>query len=647
MKKKGIKIIIALIFFIFAMAINFENVLINNGIFILSYIIVGFEILRKAVRNIFRGKVFDENFLMAIATIGAFAIGEFPEAVAVMLFYQIGELFQSYAVDKSRKSIASLMDIRPDYANAYRNGNLEKVDPDEVQIGETIVIKPGEKVPLDGRIIEGNTNLDTKALTGEALPREVGKGEDILSGCINLNGTIKVEVTKKFGESTVSKILDLVENASSKKSKSENFITKFARYYTPAVVIIAVVLAIVPPLIIEEASFQDWLYRALSFLVVSCPCALVISIPLSFFGGIGGASKMGILVKGSNYLEALANTEIAVFDKTGTLTEGVFEVQKVEVAKNDNQNETKGFVQNNTEASISLNNEMESARTYTSLITQEELLKIASYAENYSNHPISKSVKKAYGKEIDEKQIINSQELAGRGIEAKIGEQNVLVGNEKLMNEKEIEFTKCNNIGTVLYVAIDGKYAGYILIADKIKDDAKNTIDELKKNNIKQTVMLTGDRKEVGEAVAKEIGIDTVYTELLPDGKVAKVEELLKTKSEKGKLAFVGDGINDAPVLALADIGIAMGGLGADSAIEAADVVIMTDEPSKIIKAIQLSKKTMKIVKENIVFAIAIKILVLILSALGISSMWQAVFADVGVSILAILNALRALYTKA
>ena len=647
MKKKGIKIIIALILFIFAMAVKFENVWINNGIFILSYIIVGFEILRKAVRNIFRGKVFDENFLMAIATIGAFAIGEFPEAVAVMLFYQIGELFQSYAVDKSRKSITSLMDIRPDYANAYRNGNLEKVDPDEVQIGETIVIKPGEKVPLDGRIIEGNTNLDTKALTGEALPREVGKGEDILSGCINLNGTIKVEVTKKFGESTVSKILDLVENASSKKSKSENFITKFARYYTPAVVIIAVVLAIVPPLIIEEASFQDWLYRALSFLVVSCPCALVISIPLSFFGGIGGASKMGILVKGSNYLEALANTEIAVFDKTGTLTEGVFEVQKVEVAKNDNQNETKGFVQNNTEASISLNNEMESARTYTSLITQEELLKIASYAENYSNHPISKSVKKAYGKEIDEKQIINSQELAGRGIEAKIGEQNVLVGNEKLMNEKEIEFTKCNNIGTVLYVAIDGKYAGYILIADKIKDDAKNTIDELKKNNIKQTVMLTGDRKEVGEAVAKEIGIDTVYTELLPDGKVAKVEELLKTKSEKGKLAFVGDGINDAPVLALADIGIAMGGLGADSAIEAADVVIMTDEPSKIISAIQLSKKTMKIVKENIVFAIAIKIAVLILSALGISSMWQAVFADVGVSILAILNALRALYAKA
>lgn len=624
MKKKGIKIIIALILFIFAMAVKFENVWINNGIFILSYIIVGFEILKKAVRNIFRGKVFDENFLMVIATIGAFAIGEFPEAVAVMLFYQVGELFQSYAVDKSRKSIASLMDIRPDYANAYRNGNLEKVDPDEVQIGEIIVIKPGEKVPLDGRIIEGNTTIDTKSLTGEALPREVGKGEDILSGCINLKGTIKVEVTKKFGESTVSKILDLVENASSKKSKSENFITKFARYYTPAVVIIAVALAIVPPLIVEGASFQDWLYRALSFLVVSCPCALVISIPLSFFGGIGGASKMGILVKGSNYLEALANTEIAVFDKTGTLTEGVFEVQKVEVAETNNSTEKDGFAK----------------------ITQEELLKIAAYSENYSNHPISKSVKKAYGKEIDEKQIVNSQELSGRGIEAKIGEQNVLVGNEKLMNEKEIEFTKCNDIGTILYVAIDGKYAGYILIADKIKDDAKKTIEELKKNNIKQTVMLTGDRKEVGEAVAKEIGIDKVYTELLPDGKVAKVEELLKTKSEKGKLAFVGEGINDAPVLALADIGVAMGGLGADSAIEAADVVIMTDEPSKIISAIQLSKKTMKIVKENIAFAIAIKIAVLILSALGISSMWQAVFADVGVSIIAILNALRALRVK-
>ena len=646
MKKDGIKIIIVLILFIFAMAVKFENVWINNGIFIVSYIIVGFEIIKDAIKNIFKGEIFDENFLMAIATIGAFAIGEFPEAVAVMLFYQIGELFQGYAVDKSRKSIASLMDIRPDYANAYRNGNLEKVAPEEVQIGETIVIKPGEKVPLDGRIIEGNTTLDTKALTGESLPREVGKGEDILSGCINLNGTIKVEVTKKFGESTVSKILDLVENASSKKSKSENFITKFARYYTPTVVIIAVVLAIVPPLIVKGASFQDWIYRALSFLVVSCPCALVISIPLSFFGGIGGASKIGILVKGSNYLEALASTEIAVFDKTGTLTEGVFEVQKVEVAKTDNQIETKGFVQNNLGESISLNNEVERAGIQDYKITQEELLKITAYAENYSNHPISKSVKKAYGKKIDESQIISSQELSGRGIEAQIGKQKVLVGNEKLMNERKIEFTKCNDIGTILYVAIDGKFAGHILISDTIKADAKKTIEELKRNNIKQIVMLTGDKKEVGEAVAKEIGINTVYTELLPDKKVAKVEELLKTKSEKGKLIFVGDGINDAPVLAISDIGVAMGGIGADSSIEAADVVIMTDEPSKIINAIQISKKTMKIVKENIIFAIAVKILVLILSALGISTMWQAVFADVGVSILAILNAIRALHTK-
>ena len=612
MKKKGILILISLALFIFSMAVKFENVWINNGIFIVSYIIVGFEILRKAIRNIFKGKVFDENFLMSIATIGAFAIGEFPEAVAVMLFYQVGELFQSYAVDKSRKSIANLMDIRPDYANVYRNGKLEKVNPDEVKIGETIVIKPGEKVPLDGRIVEGKTTLDMKALTGEALPKEVIEGEEILSGCINLNGTIKVEVTKEFGESTVSKILDLVENASSKKSKSENFITKFARYYTPIVVIIAVILAILPPLLIKGANFQDWLYRALSFLVVSCPCALVISIPLSFFGGIGGASKMGILVKGSNYLEALSNTEIVVFDKTGTLTEGVFEVQKVEPIG----------------------------------VSKDELLKIAAYSENYSNHPISKSVKKAYGKEIDEKQIVNSQELSGRGIEAKIGEQNVLVGNEKLMNEKKIGFTKCDDVGTILYVAIEGKYAGYILIADKIKEDSKKTIAELKKNNIKRTIMLTGDRKEVGEAVAKEIGLDKVYTELLPDGKVAKVEELLKTKSEKGKLAFVGDGINDAPVLALADIGIAMGGLGADSAIEAADVVIMTDEPSKILNAIKLSKKTMRIVKENIIFAIGVKVAVLILTALGLSSMWQAVFADVGVSVIAILNALRALRVK-
>ena len=609
MKKRAIKIIISLILFIFAMVIKLENEIINNIIFVISYLIVGFEILKKAIRNILRGKVFDENFLMSVATIGAFAIGEYPEAVAVMLFYQIGELFQSYAVDKSRKSIASLMDIRPDYANVYREGNIETVNPEELKIGETIVIKPGEKIPLDGKIIEGKTTLDTKALTGESLPREVSEGDEVLSGCINLNGMIKIEVTKEFGESTVSKILDLVENASSKKSKSENFITKFAKYYTPTVVIIALILAILPPLVIQGATFSDWIYRALSFLVVSCPCALVISIPLSFFGGIGGASKRGILIKGSNYLEALSNTEIAVFDKTGTLTKGVFEVQEVKPVD----------------------------------ISNEELLKIAAYAENYSNHPISKSIKQAYHKPIDEKEIINSEELSGLGIVAKIGEKNVLVGNEKLMQEKQIEFEKCNKIGTILYIAIDGKYAGYILIADKIKDDAKQTIEELKKNDIKQTIMLTGDKKEVGESVAKEVGIDKVYTELLPTDKVQKVEELLKTKSPKGKLAFVGDGINDAPVLTLADIGIAMGGLGADSAIEAADIVIMTDEPSKIINAIKLSKKTMRIVKENIVFAIFIKILVLVLTAFGLSTMWEAVFADVGVSIIAIINALRVL----
>ena len=612
MKKDVIKILIALALFLIAMVIKFENEWINNGIFIVSYIIVGFEILRKAVRNIFRGKVFDENFLMSIATLGAFAIGEFPEAVAVMLFYQVGELFQDYAIDKSRKSIASLMDIRPDYANIIRDGKEEKVDPSEVRIGDTTIIKPGEKVPLDGVVVDGKTTLDTKALTGESVPRGVEVGDQVLSGCINLNGVIKVKVTKEYGESTVSKILDLVENASSKKAKSENFITKFAAYYTPIVVIIAIILAIVPPLIIEGANFQDWLYRALSFLVVSCPCALVISIPLSFFGGIGGASKMGVLVKGSNYLEALSNAEIMVFDKTGTLTEGVFEVQNVE--------------------SIG--------------ISKEELLKIAAYAEYYSNHLISKSIKKAYNKEIDEKEIIDSKEISGKGIEAKIGNQDVLAGNEKLMNEKGIEYTKCTHVGSVVYVAIDGKYVGHIVIADKIKEDAKRTIEELRKNNIKETVMLTGDRKNIGEAVAKELGIDKVYAELLPDGKVEKVEELLKTKLPKGKLAFVGDGINDAPVLAMADIGIAMGGLGADSAIEAADIVIMTDQPSKIISAIKLSKKTMRIVRENIIFAIAIKILVLVLTAVGLSSMWQAVFADVGVSIIAILNALRALRVK-
>ena len=610
MRKKLIKIIIAFILFLIAMIFKAENEWINISLYVISYIIVGFEIIRKALRNITRGKVFDENFLMTVATIGAFGIGEYPEAVAVMLFYQVGELFQSYAVDKSRKSISSLMDIRPDFANV--EGKVEKVDPDDVEIGDIIIIKPGEKVPLDGVILEGKSSLDTKALTGESLPTDVTEGEEILSGCINLNGVLRVEVTKEYGQSTVSKILDLVENASSKKSKSENFITKFARYYTPIVVIIALFLALVPPLVIDGAIFSDWIYRALSFLVVSCPCALVISIPLSFFGGIGGASKMGILIKGSNYLEAISKAEIVVFDKTGTLTEGNFEVQKI----------------------MPVN------------ITEEELLKTVAYAENYSNHPISLSVKNAYSRKINEVDIQSTQELSGMGIVAKIWDRDIIVGNEKLMKEKEIEFLKTDDVGTVLYVAIDNKYVGYILISDKIKDDAKKAIEELKKNNVKETVMLTGDKKSVGEDVAQKLGLDKVYTELLPDGKVKKVEKLLKEKSENGKLVFVGDGINDAPVLALADIGVAMGGLGSDAAIEAADVVIMTDEPSKIVNTIKLSKKTMRIVKENIVFAILVKVLILMLSAIGFSTMWEAVFADVGVSVIAIINALRVLRVK-
>lgn len=613
MKKRGIKIIISAILFVLALVITFSNEWINNGLFIISYLVVGFEILKKAVRNIFRGKVFDENFLMAVATIGAFAIGEFPEAVAVMLFYQVGELFQSYAVDKSRKSIASLMDIRPDYANIEKDGKIEKVDPDEVKIGDIIIVKTGEKIPLDGIVVEGTSSLDTMALTGESVPRVVKTEDEVLSGCINKDGLLKIRVTKEFGESTVSKILDLVENASSKKSKSENFITKFAKYYTPTVVIIAVFLAFIPPIILKDFStFSVWLYRALSFLVVSCPCALVISIPLSFFGGIGGASKMGILIKGSNYLEALANTETVVFDKTGTLTEGIFEVQDI----------------------------------YAEGIEKDELLRIVAHAENYSNHPIAKSVKKAYNKEIDENIIKNPQELSGKGIWARIDEKDILVGNEKLMLEEKIDFKKCDEVGTILYVAIDKKYVGYVLIADKIKQDSSKTIRELKAMNIKETVMLTGDKKEVGEYVAKKLNMDKVYTELLPDGKVEKVEELLKQKSEKGKLVFVGDGINDAPVLTISDIGVAMGGLGSDAAIEAADIVIMTDETSKISKAINLSKKTMRIVRENIIFAIFVKIAVLVLTAFGASTMWEAVFADVGVSVIAIINALRMLNIK-
>lgn len=612
MKKEIIKIVIALILFLVALIVPLESQLINNGLFVISYLIVGLEIVLKAIRNIFKGKVFDENFLMAIATIGAFVIGEYPEAVAVMLFYQIGEAFQDYAVDKSRKSIISLMDIRPDFANIQRNGKIDKINPEEVNVGDIIVVKPGEKVPLDGIIVKGTSMIDTSALTGESVPKEIKEQDEILSGCINENGVLEVKVTKKFGESTASKILDLVENASSKKSKSENFISKFAKYYTPIVVVTAVLLAIIPPMIFNRAEWIEWIHRALTFLVVSCPCALVISIPLGFFGGIGGASKIGVLVKGSNYLEALSNTEIMVLDKTGTLTEGVFEVQQINPID----------------------------------ISKEDLIKYATYAESFSNHPIAISLKKAYGKEIVNKKVSETQELSGLGVRAVIDGESVLVGNEKLMKENCIDYIKSEEIGTILYIAVNNKFAGTIVISDKIKTDAKETIDKLKKDNIKKIVMLTGDKRKVGENVAKKLGIDEVYTELLPSNKVEKVEELMKNKSENGNLAFIGDGINDAPVLAISDIGIAMGGLGSDAAIEAADVVLMTDEPSRVVDAIKISKKTMTIVKQNIIFAISIKLIVLILSAIGISNMWQAVFADVGVSILAILNALRALYIR-
>ena len=612
MKKNLIQIIISAILFAIGLLVPFSNEWITKGIYIVAYLIVGLEIVIKAVKNIFKGEVFDEHFLMAVATIGAFAIGEFPEAVAVMLFYQIGELFQDYAVDKSKESITNLMDIRPDVAVVKRNGKLETVKPETVKIGEEIVVKPGEKIPLDGTIIDGSSMLDTSALTGESVPRSAKIGEKVLSGCINQSGVLTIKVEKEFGESTVSKILDLVENASNKKSKSENFITKFAKIYTPTVVGIAILLAIIPPFLLKWGSFSEWLERALTFLVVSCPCALVISIPLGFFGGIGGASRKGVLIKGSNYLELLSKTDIFVFDKTGTLTEGVFEVQKINPVD----------------------------------ISEEELLKIAAYAESYSNHPISASIKKAYQKEINQKIIEKTEEISGKGIISQIENKTVVIGNNKIMQEKGIEYKECNDIGTILYVAINNKFEGSIVIADKIKEDAKQTIQGLKRNNVSKTVMLTGDKKEIAEKVAKQIEIDEVYTDLLPDQKVEKVEELMKQKTEKGKLAFVGDGINDAPVLAISDIGIAMGGLGSDAAIEAADIVIMNDKPSKILEAIKISTKTMKIVKQNIIFAISVKILVLILGACGIATMWEAVFADVGVSFIAILNSLRALGIK-
>lgn len=612
MTKRLWRIIIGAAVLATAVLLNLYNEWLQIALFIISYIIVGGDVVKRAVKNIFKGQVFDENFLMSIATIGAFFIGEYPEGVAVMLFYQVGELFQSYAVGKSRKSIASLMDIRPDYANVKKGDELVKVDPDEVQIGDIIVIKAGEKIPLDGKVIEGSSMIDTSALTGESVPREVEVGSDILSGCININGVITAEVTKEFGESTVSKILDLVENASSKKSNSEQFITKFARYYTPVVVIIAVFLAIIPPLVIDGATFSDWIYRALAFLVVSCPCALVISIPLSFFGGIGGASKKGVLVKGSNYLEALAETEIVVFDKTGTLTKGVFNVQEI----------------------------------HPEGVSKEELLELTAHAESYSNHPISLSLKRAYSKEIDNGRISDVEEISGHGVIATVDGKKVMAGNIKLMKMMDIPYFKGELIGTVVHVAVNNKYIGYIVIADEVKEDSVQAIKELKEANIKQTVMLTGDNKSVGSKVAKELGLDKVYAELLPADKVEKLEELFSQKSKKGKLAFVGDGINDAPVLARADIGIAMGGLGSDAAIEAADVVIMTDEPSKIATAMKISKKTLKIAHQNIVFAIGIKIIVLILSAFGITTMWAAIFADVGVTIIAVLNAFRALNVK-
>ena len=613
MKKRLTRIIISGILFILAIIIKVDISFVTPALYISCFLVVGWDVVYKAFRNILRGKVFDENFLMSIATIGAFSIGEYPEAAAVMLFYQVGELFQSYAVSQSRKSIATLMDIRPDYANVKRGDTLEKVDPDEVKIDDIIVVSAGERIPLDGIVIEGNSMVDTSALTGESVPRSVGVGSEALSGCINVSGVITIKVEKEFGESTVSKILDLVENASSKKSKSENFITKFARVYTPIVVFAALALAIIPPLVIKDATFSEWVYRALTFLVVSCPCALVISVPLSFFGGIGGASKVGVLVKGSNYLEALAETETVVFDKTGTLTKGVFDVQEI-----------------CPEPSVS----------------KEELLRLTAFAESYSNHPISLSLRRAFNNDIDKSLISDVEEISGHGVKAFISGKEVLAGNMKLMKKYNVPCVENSVIGTVVHVAIDRVYAGYIIIADKVKDDSALAIKKLKESGINKTVMLTGDNKNVGEKVANQLGIDKVYTELLPGDKVEKLEELFNEKTQKGKLAFVGDGINDAPVLARADIGIAMGGLGSDAAIEAADVVIMTDEPSKIATAMKISRKTLKIVKQNIVFALAIKIGVLALSAIGIATMWEAVFADVGVSVIAILNSLRALNTK-
>ena len=576
--------------------------------FLIPYAVIAWDVLWRAVRNIAHGQVFDENFLMSLATVGALATGEYPEAVFVMLFYQVGELFQSYAVDQSRKSITSLMDIRPDYANIEVDGQLRQVDPEDVAVGDTIVIKAGERIPLDGVVLEGTSNVDTAALTGESLPREAQPGDDVISGCVNLSGLLRVRVTKAFEESTVAKILDLVENSSSKKAKAENFITKFARYYTPAVVLAAVALALLPPLF-TSIQWVDSIQRALNFLVVSCPCALVISVPLSFFGGIGGASKNGILVKGGNYLEVLAKTELVVFDKTGTLTRGVFNVTAI----------------------------------HPDHCGEAQLLELAALAERYSDHPISRSLKEAYGKELDASRVSNVEELSGRGVRATVDGRQICAGNDKLMEDIGVSWHPCHRVGTTVHVASDGVYLGHIVISDEVKPDAKEAITALKACGVRRTVMLTGDAKAVGESVAQELGLDEVHTQLLPADKVTRVEALLGEVSPKGALAFVGDGINDAPVLSRADIGIAMGGLGSDAAIEAADIVLMDDKPSKLADAIRIARRTLAIVRQNIVFALAVKFLVLALSAAGVANMWEAVFADVGVSVIAILNAMRAL----
>lgn len=620
-KKMLVRIIVAAVLLI---ALHFVKApaAVRFVLYMIPYLVIGYDILRKAVKGIINRQPFDECLLMAIATVGAILLavyenGDYVEAIAVMLFYQIGELFQSYAVGKSRRNISDLMDIRPDYANIEQDGKLEQVDPDEVEIGTTIVVQPGEKVPIDGIILSGSSSLNTAALTGESLPRDAKEGDEVISGCINMTGVLKIQTTKEFGESTVSKILDLVENASSRKSKSEDFISKFARVYTPAVVYSAIALAILPPLVRIfgmglGGDWGTWIYRALTFLVISCPCALVISIPLSFFAGIGGASKEGVLIKGSNYMESLSQTKYVVMDKTGTLTQGVFEVTGIHHNK----------------------------------LEEEKILEYAALAESASSHPISKSIQRAYGKEIDRSRVTDIKEISGNGVTAKVDGVTVAAGNDKLMKSLGIAYKDCHHVGTIIHMALDGEYAGHIVIADIVKPHSKQAIAELKKAGVEKTVMLTGDSKRVAEKVAADLGLDEVYSELLPSGKVEKVEELIEKKSEKAKLAFVGDGINDAPVLSRADIGIAMGAMGSDAAIEAADIVLMDDDPLKISKAIKISKKCIRIVYENIWFAIGIKLICLLLGALGIANMWVAIFADVGVMVIAVLNAIRALFTK-